>query len=1241
MAKLPRFRSNPNMQMGWEEKLTMAGLPYYYNAETEEITWEKPDALRTPEEIAALSGDWVWIPHPKDLWQPARILSRTDTEVVCETEDGTQVRVPANGKMESSLTGYRKVKVEFWPMKHYTLEATEEDLVMLDGINDAMIINNLRRRFEKKNIYTWVGAGHSILVVINPYKIIPGLYGEEQIRTYYNPPPNVALDPHVYAVATNSYRDLAFNGKNQSILISGESGAGKTVATKHCLNFLALIAGSERDTEEKIIAANPLLEAFGNAQTIRNNNSSRFGKWIEVYFENRKSEIVSASITNYLLEKSRLVYQQAGERNFHIFYQLMSDPAVQSKYALTKPQDYRYTNQSGTFVARDIDDSEEWTAVKDAMGQIGFSESEQEFVISVTAGVLFIGNCVFDSKMEAGSVEGSKLKDRTPMQQAAKLLCLPEEALEKVLSYRSITVRGNTDVIPLSPLIARSSADSLAMGIYSNLFDWLVRRINDSLEGEKGKFIGILDIFGFEIFEQNSFEQLNINFANEKLQQQFNRTTFKEEEALYQAERIDYKHIEFIDNQIVLDLIELKPSGILPMLDDECIVPKGSDVGFMNKIEEAHFSNDKFQTDTKRKLEDSFNFEILHYAGVVQYNGEGFLKKNTDSLFQDMYDLLTQSTHEHMKNVFPVNETSQRGRKSISYQFRQQLNALMEVVYKTESRYIRCVKPNGKQIAHEFESPLVIDQLRYSGVFEAVEIRKQGYPFRYKYGQFACRYMCINRGHRYRAGRKDYRAITEELLDVNKQDFSGVVFGETIAFYRTAEHKTLELLRELALETLIPKMQSIMRGGLAREVRRRCLALQEKLAAALVVGNDIAMLQSALDEVKPTLRGEMESQKHDDGSRRGNMSAVFPGVVPLNLRKAEAHRDDLQKWKDLEARLETLLGKDPNKVYYELADACETAIELDGIPQTQHQKDLVRKAHEARETCTLGKIDREAKECLAVLDPERMRAVQARAVDNNHSNKELKEIDRLLSLPEIEFVQLEMDKAKEMDDQERFIHREIRYKELYLDENAAKYKRLDKYPELREPLNEYAKASFLNKISGAQKAADNMLNWTKGLPPTSLTKMEKPMVKQAKLIAKSIRQYMGDKKIAEADVAAQKMLETASMNKLEDETYLQLMKQLTNNPTPESVSKGWELMGLVCSTFIPSSELENYVVMFLRDYAPDNDYKRFTAALHETEYSKKSGIPGVSGVASLIKAFTEGEGRSRYSVAEGDPTGPK
>ena len=413
------------------------------------------------------------------------------------------------------------------------------------------------------------------------------------IKLYRSPPPNTHLTPHVFDIANGAYNSLMFENQNQSILISGESGAGKTVCTKQCLSFLAEVAGSESDIEEKILAANPVLEAFGNAQTIRNNNSSRFGKWIEVYFDPMERCISSAKIINYLLEKSRLVYQQAKERNYHIFYQLTTNSAIQSEYGMKGPENYRYTNQSGCYKAHLIDDAEEFIAVNEAFDLLNFDKDHQKWILSLTCGILTLGNCTFKEKKEKGGVTGSSLVDKEPLEAAAKLIGVDSSELERVLTYRSITVRGQTAVIPLDPEKARSGCDSLAMGVYGRLFDFLVRTINISLDGKRGKFIGILDIFGFEIFDQNSFEQLCINFANEKLQQQFNRTTFKEEEALYVSEGISFKHIDFIDNQIVLDMIEKTPRGILPMLDDECKVPEGADAKFMNKIEETHKKNEK------------------------------------------------------------------------------------------------------------------------------------------------------------------------------------------------------------------------------------------------------------------------------------------------------------------------------------------------------------------------------------------------------------------------------------------------------------------------------------------------------------------------------------------------------------------------------------------------------------------------------------------------------------------------
>ena len=470
-----------------------------------------------------------------------------------------------------------------------------DDLVMTDGINEGMISHTLRERYNENELYTWVGAAHTVLVSVNPYKELP-LYSKQIMDMYNNPPPNKKLAPHPFAIAVDAYRSMLFTGVDQSVLISGESGAGKTVATKQCLSLLAEIAGSERDTEEMILASNPLLEAFGNAQTIRNNNSSRFGKWIKVYFDPLERAIISGEIVNYLLEKSRLIYQQKNsvERNFHIFYQLTSDSSAMSEFGLDTPKNYRYTNQSGTYKAKDIDDAEDFQAVKDAMSQLHFSAEEQKWVLATAAGILKLGNVEFDLKKEAGGVDGSKVKDSAVVGSIAKLLNLDEATLNTVLCYRSIVVNKQRSVIPYNPAAARTACDSFAMSVYSRLFDWLVGRVNRSLDGKRGKFIGILDIFGFEIFDENSFEQLNINFANEKLQQQFNRTTFKEEESLYEQEGVDYKKIEFIDNQIVLDMVEGKPRGILPLLDDECLVPEGSEIKFMNKVEELHSGNERY-----------------------------------------------------------------------------------------------------------------------------------------------------------------------------------------------------------------------------------------------------------------------------------------------------------------------------------------------------------------------------------------------------------------------------------------------------------------------------------------------------------------------------------------------------------------------------------------------------------------------------------------------------------------------
>ena len=354
---------------------------------------------------------------------------------------------------------------------------------------------------------------------------------------------------------------------NHAILISGESGAGKTEATKQVLSFLADAAGSEDNVEQRILMANPVLEAYGNAKTLRNNNSSRFGKWIEVHFDRLGRAITSASIENFLLEKSRVVMQQKNERNYHIFYQLCE--AGPRSLNLDEAESYRYLSGGQCINVKGMNDAEEFLEVEAAMKHLGFSSDEKNWMYDLTVGILTLGNVEFSLKKGKGNNDESSINNLNVVKTASKYLGVSEAALSTVLVTRSIEVRGEKSIIALPPKDARDGTDALAKAIYGRLFDWLVLRVNQAIEGERGHFIGVLDIFGFEIFENNSFEQLCINFCNEKLQQHFNQHTFKEEEELYRTEGVEYTPVAFIDNQPVLNLIEIKQKGILVMLDEE------------------------------------------------------------------------------------------------------------------------------------------------------------------------------------------------------------------------------------------------------------------------------------------------------------------------------------------------------------------------------------------------------------------------------------------------------------------------------------------------------------------------------------------------------------------------------------------------------------------------------------------------------------------------------------------------
>jgi len=622
--------------------------------------------------------------------------------------------------------------------------------------------------------------------------------------------------------------------------------------------------------------------------------------------------------------------------------------------------------------------------------------------------ILHLGNVTFTGDAHPGGVTGSKVASDKPLHLAAKFFDVDVEALRKVLQFRSIVVRTETSVIPLDPDAARAGCDSISKGVYSRLFDWLVGRCNKALTGDtSGKFVGVLDIFGFEIFDVNSFEQLCINYCNEKLQQLFNIETFQDEEKLYVDEGIKFDPIKFIDSDPVLQMIEKGPDGILPALDDECKLPEGDDFKYMAKIEQNFSSHPNFKTDKHRKLNNQLAFEIVHYAGVVNYTTTDFMMKNKDTFFQDAYDTLGTSNNALTKGLFPALDLRLQV-KSLSSVFRSQLSVLMQKLRETSTRYVRCIKPNETMSPLLFDAPLVMRQLRYSGVFEAVAIRKQGFPFRFKYEVFVLRFKTINPDHNYT--QTDPKKVTQEIFDAspNFKDLKQeVVFGNTMCLYRAPVYKLLKLLRNLALEVIIPRVQGILRGSIARAMRKYIKNAENELQAALATKTDIAKMKTSLTTI--------------DGHLKTIGKRLFPQYRPRFEKEVKDQIALLQMWLDEEAKLDKVLDTDPNKNfkgYTEQKAACE---KLDHIPKTASQTEKYDKLVHLLANCEVQKLDSKCQDARKKMDRAAMEECLEKAKEWGHSSAAVDEIKRVLALSEIPFTELEIIAAVEMGDKDRAV----------------------------------------------------------------------------------------------------------------------------------------------------------------------------------------------------------------------------
>ncbi|XP_015210122.1 myosin VIa isoform X3 [Lepisosteus oculatus] len=754
-------------------------------------------------------GKPVWAPHPTDGFQLGTIVDIGADTLTIE---------PLN-KGKTFLASINQVfPAEDDVNKHV------EDNCSLMYLNEATLLNNIRVRYSKDKIYTYVA---NILIAVNPYFDIPKLYSSDTIKTYQGKSLGT-LPPHVYAVADKAFRDMKVLKMSQSIIVSGESGAGKTENTKFVLRYLTESYGTGQDIDERIVEANPLLEAFGNAKTVRNNNSSRFGKFVEIHF-NEKNAVVGGFVSHYLLEKSRICMQSKEERNYHIFYRLCAGASedIRQKFHLSSPDSFRYLNRGCTryFANKEtdkqilqnrksaehlkagslkdplLDDQGDFNRMCVAMKKIGLDDTEKLDLFRVVAGVLHLGNIDFE---EAGSTSGGctlKNQSSQTLEYCAELLGLDEEDLRVSLTTRVMLTtaggaKGTVIKVPLKVEQANNARDALAKAVYSRLFDHVVKRVNQCFPFESSSFfIGVLDIAGFEYFEHNSFEQFCINYCNEKLQQFFNERILKEEQELYQKEGLGVNEVHYVDNQDCIDLVEAKLVGILDILDEENRLPQPSDQHFAETVHNKHKDHFRLTIPRKSKLaihrnvRDDEGFIIRHFAGAVCYETTQFVEKNNDALHMSLEYLVCESKDKFVRELFEnsnnTKDSKQKAGKlsfiSVGNKFKTQLNILLEKLRSTGSSFIRCVKPNLKMVSHQFEGAQILSQLQCSGMVSVLDLMQGGFPSRAPFHEL---YNMYKKYMPAKLTRLDPRLFCKALfkaLGLNENDYK---FGLTRVFFR-------------------------------------------------------------------------------------------------------------------------------------------------------------------------------------------------------------------------------------------------------------------------------------------------------------------------------------------------------------------------------------------------------------------------------------------------------------------------
>ncbi|KAM3604889.1 uncharacterized protein V6R79_017518 [Siganus canaliculatus] len=799
-------------------------------------------------------GERVWL-REDEQYLPSTVSSCSGGVVAFATDYGQVYTYKQN-----ALT---RQKVQ--PMHHSSVRGVD-DMATLEDLHDGAIMYNLFLRYQERRIYTYIG---SILAAVNPYQRLPGLYERSAVETYSRRHLG-EISPHIFAVANECYRSLWKRLRNQCVLISGESGAGKTESTKLILKFLSCMSQhslevSSKDrtshVEEALLESSPIMEAFGNAKTVYNNNSSRFGKFVQLHFS-QKGNIQGGRIVDCILvrrQENRVVRQNPGERNYHIFYALLAGTNSQQReaFGLSQPDGYHYLRQSSCHDDKTINDLGTFHDVLNAMRTMQFTEENIGEILRLLAGILHAGNIEF---MTAG---GAQVSSKSALSRTSDLLGLNSDQLAEVLTHRSMILRGEEISTPLTVEQAVDSRDSMAMALYSQCFNWIISRLNSRIRGsEDFKSISILDIFGFENFEVNRFEQFNINYANEKLQEYFNKHIFSLEQLEYNKEGLVWVDIDWMDNGECLDLIE-KKLGVLALMNEESHFPKATDGTLLEKLHSQHSKNPFY---VKPRVAVHY-FGVRHYAGEVVYDVRGMLEKNRDTFRDDILNLLRESRLDFVYDLFEhvlsrnkqdtLRISTKHRRPTVSSQFKDSLHSLMATLTTSDPFFIRCIKPNAHKMPDQFDQTLVLNQLRYSGMLETVKIRRTGFPVRRPFQDFCCRYKVLMRGLMLP---DDPRGSCQQLLQLYDSGATEWQLGKTKVFLRESLEHRLEKQRETEVLKAAMIIQAHIMGYMARKQYRKllqCIVVIQKNYRAFYWRRKFLLLRWAALTFQKRVRGQL------------------------------------------------------------------------------------------------------------------------------------------------------------------------------------------------------------------------------------------------------------------------------------------------------------------------------------------------------------------------------------------------